>query len=153
MFQAFFITCFIIPYFIGFVYSLIGVQYEIKATAYDAAGNSSWVSVSVPVNEKGSEPADKLTLEVDIDTSKVKVGEPFDINITANGGVGEKIISCTVNNESVAVENSKASYTPEQFGTYEIAVSAVDEAGSNITKTINTNLQTNYRQSSQNMIY
>ena len=110
--------------------------YDIKATAYDAAGNSSWVSVSVPVNEKGSEPADKLTLEVDIDTSKIKVGELFDINITANGGVGEKTISCTVNNESVAVENSKASYTPEQFGTYEIAVSAVDEAGSNITKTI-----------------
>ena len=110
--------------------------YEIKATAYDAAGNSSWVSVSVPVNEKGSEPADKLTLEVNIDTSKVKVGEPFDINITANGGVGEKTISCTVNNESVAVENSKASYAPEQFGTYDIAVSAVDEAGSNITKRI-----------------
>lgn len=110
--------------------------YDIKATAYDAAGNSAWTSVSVPVNNKGSEPADKLTLEVDIDTSKVKVGEPFDINITANGGVGEKIISCTVNNESIAVENSKASYTPEQFGTYDIAVSAVDEAGSNITKRI-----------------
>ena len=110
--------------------------YKIKATAYDAAGNSAWTSVSVPVNNKGSEPADKLTLEVNIDTSKVKVGEPFDINITANGGVGEKTISCTVNNESVAVENSKASYTPEQFGTYEIAVSAVDEAGSNVTKTI-----------------
>ena len=110
--------------------------YDIKATAYDAAGNSAWTSVSVPVNNKGSEPADELTLEVDIDTSKVKVGEPFDINITANGGVGEKTISCTVNNESVAVENSKASYTPEQFGTYDIAVSAVDEAGSNITKII-----------------
>ncbi|MBP0958420.1 MAG: VWA domain-containing protein, partial [Oscillospiraceae bacterium] len=110
--------------------------YDIKATAYDAAGNSAWTSVSVPVNNKGSEPADKLTLEVDIDTSKVKVGEPFDINITTDGGVGEKIISCTVNNESVAVENSKASYTPEQFGTYDIAVSAVDEAGSNITKAI-----------------
>ena len=117
--------------------------YEIKATAYDAAGNSAWISASVPVNNKSIEPEDKLTLDVGIDTSKVKVGEPFDISINAKGGVGEKTISCTVNNESIAVEDSKASYTPEQIGTYEIAVSAVDEAGSNITKTIKLTISEN----------
>ena len=111
-------------------------KHTIVGIAWNTAGVVSSAEYEITINPKGSEPADEITLDAEIDTSKIKVGEPFDINITANGGVGEKIISCTVNNESIAVENSKASYTPEQFGTYDIAVSAVDEAGSNITKRI-----------------
>lgn len=111
-------------------------KHTIVGIAWNTAGVVSSAEYVITINPKGIEPADELTLNAEIDTSKIKVGEPFDINITAKGGVGEKIISCTVNNESIAVENSKASYTPEQFGTYDIAVSAVDEAGSNITKRI-----------------
>lgn len=111
-------------------------KHTIVGIAWNTAGAVSSAEYEITINPKGSEPADELTLNAEIDTSKIKVGEPFDINITAKGGVGEKTISCTVNNESVAVVDSKASYTPEQFGTYDIAVSAVDEAGSNITKRI-----------------
>lgn len=111
-------------------------KHTIVGIAWNTAGAVSSAEYEITINPKGSEPEEELTLEVDIDTSKIKLGEPFDINITAKGGVGEKTISCTVNNESVAVVDSKANYTPEQFGTYDIAVSAVDEAGSNITKRI-----------------
>ena len=111
-------------------------KHTIVGIAWNTAGAVSSAEYEITINPKGSEPADELTLNAEIDTSKIKVGEPFDINITAKGGVGEKTISCTVNNESVAVVDSKANYTPEQFGTYDIAVSAVDEAGSNITKRI-----------------
>lgn len=111
-------------------------KHTIVGIAWNTAGAVSSAEYEITINPKGSEPADELTLNAEIDTSKIKVGEPFDINITAKGGVGEKKISCTVNNESIPVIDSKASYTPEQFGTYDIAVSAVDEAGSNITKRI-----------------
>lgn len=111
-------------------------KHTIVGIAWNTAGVVSSAEYEITINPKGSETADELTLNAEIDTSKIKVGEPFDINITAKGGVGEKTISCTVNNESVAVVDSKANYTPEQFGTYDIAVSAVDEAGSNITKRI-----------------
>jgi len=111
-------------------------KHTIVGIAWNTAGAVSSAEYEITINPKGSEPADELTLNAEIDTSKIKVGEPFDINITAKGGVGEKTISCTVNNESIPVIDSKASYTPEQFGTYDIAVSAVDEAGSNITKRI-----------------
>lgn len=111
-------------------------KHTIVGIAWNTAGAVSSAGYEITINPKGSEPADELTLNAEIDTSKIKVGEPFDINITAKGGVGEKKISCTVNNESIPVIDSKASYTPEQFGTYDIAVSAVDEAGSNITKRI-----------------
>lgn len=111
-------------------------KHTIVGIAWNTAGAVSSAEYEITINPKGSEPEEELTLEVDIDTSKIKLGEPFDINITAKGGVGEKTISCTVNNESVAVVDSKANYTSEQFGTYDIAVSAVDEAGSNITKRI-----------------
>ena len=111
-------------------------KHTIVGIAWNTAGAVSSAEYEITINPNGSEPADELTLNAEIDTSKIKVGEPFDINITAKGGVGEKTISCTVNNESVAVVDSKANYTPEQFGTYDIAVSAVDEAGSNITKRI-----------------
>lgn len=111
-------------------------KHTIVGIAWNTAGAVSSAEYEITINPKGSEPADELTLEVDIDTSKIKVGEPFDINITAKGGVGEKTISCTVNNESIPVIDSKASYTPAQAGTYEIVISAVDEAGSNITKRI-----------------
>lgn len=111
-------------------------KHTIVGIAWNTAGAVSSAEYEITINPKGSEPTDELTLNAEIDTSKIKVGEPFDINITAKGGVGEKKISCTVNNESIPVIDSKASYTPEQFGTYDIAVSAVDEAGSNITKRI-----------------
>ena len=111
-------------------------KHTIVGIAWNTAGAVSSAEYEITINPKGSEPADELTLNAEIDTSKIKVGEPFYINITAKCGVGEKTISCTVNNESVAVVDSKANYTPEQFGTYDIAVSAVDEAGSNITKRI-----------------
>lgn len=111
-------------------------KHTIVGIAWNTAGAVSSAEYEITINPKGSEPADELTLDAEIDTSKIKVGEPFDINITAKGGVGEKKISCTVNSESIPVIDSKASYTPEQFGTYDIAVSAVDEAGSNITKRI-----------------
>lgn len=111
-------------------------KHTIVGIAWNTSGAVSSAEYEITINPKGSEPADELTLNAEINTSKIKVGEPFDINITAKGGVGKKTISCTVNNESVAVIDSKASYTPEQFGTYDIAVSAVDEAGSNITKRI-----------------
>ena len=111
-------------------------KHTIVGIAWNTAGVVSSAEYVITINPKGSEPADELTLDAEIDTSKIKVGEPFDINITAKGGVGEKTISCTVNNESVAVIDSKASYTPAQAGTYEIVISAVDEAGSNITKRI-----------------
>lgn len=111
-------------------------KHTIVGIAWNTAGAVSSAEYEITINPKGSEPADELTLNAEIDTSKIKVGEPFDINITAKSGVGEKKISCTVNSESIPVIDSKASYTPEQFGTYDIAVSAVDEAGSNITKRI-----------------
>lgn len=111
-------------------------KHTIVGIAWNTAGAVSSAEYEITINPKGSEPADELTLNAEIDTSKIKVGEPFDINITAKGGVGEKTISCTVNNESIPVIDSKASYTPAQAGTYEIVISAVDEAGSNITKRI-----------------
>lgn len=111
-------------------------KHTIVGIAWNTAGVVSSAEYEITINPKGSEPADELTLDAEIDTSKIKVGEPFDINITAKGGVGEKTISCTVNNESIPVIDSKASYTPAQAGTYEIVISAVDEAGSSVTKTI-----------------
>lgn len=111
-------------------------KHTIVGIAWNTAGVVSSAEYEITINPKGSEPADELTLDAEIDTSKIKVGEPFDINITAKGGVSEKKISCTVNNESIPVIDSKASYTPAQAGTYEIVISAVDEAGSNITKRI-----------------
>ena len=111
-------------------------KHTIVGIAWNTAGAVSSAEYEITISPKGSEPADELTLNAEIDTSKIKVGEPFDINITAKGGVGEKTISCTVNNESIPVIDSKASYTPAQAGTYEIVISAVDEAGSSVTKTI-----------------
>ena len=111
-------------------------KHTIVGIAWNTAGAVSSAEYEITINPKGSEPADELTLNAEIDTSKIKVGEPFDINITAKGGVGEKKISCTVNSESIPVIDSKASYTPAQAGTYEIVISAVDEAGSSVTKTI-----------------
>ena len=111
-------------------------KHTIVGIAWNTAGVVSSAEYEITINPKGSEPADELTLDAEIDTSKIKVGEPFDINITAKGGVGKKKISCTVNNESIEVIDSKASYTPAQAGTYEIVISAVDEAGSIVTKTI-----------------
>ena len=114
--------------------------YEIKATAYDAAGNSSWKSASVPVNAKGSEPSEDLTLDVYIDANTVEIGKTSDIIITAAGGVGEKTLSCTVNGNAASVVDSKAEFTPDKAGEYVIAVSAVDEAGNRIEKTVTLNI-------------
>lgn len=119
--------------------------YEIKATAYDAAGNSGWTAVSVPVNKSGSEPveSDELTLEVFIDTDSIEIGKTSDIIITVNGGVGEKTVSCTINGDAVSVVDSKAEFTPDKAGEYIISVSAVDENGSNVIKTITLNVTEN----------
>lgn len=108
--------------------------YEIEATAYDKAGNSSRAAMSVPVNKRG-EVYDELTLDVSVDPKTVHIGKPFDIVITAEGGLGEKTISCDINGEDILVENSKAVYTPDKAGEYIVRVTATDEAGNSITST------------------
>ncbi|MCM1524507.1 MAG: polymorphic toxin-type HINT domain-containing protein [Ruminococcus sp.] len=109
--------------------------YTVKATAYDKVGNSAWTSLDIPVNEK-TVSYDRLTLDISADEDSVEIGKPFDILIAANGGMGEKTLSCTVNNESIPVRNSKAVYTPDKAGEYVISVSAVDEAGNSVIRTL-----------------
>ncbi len=109
-------------------------DYEIKATAYDAAGNSRWVTKTVTVSDV--QTVDELSLEVYMDIDSVAVGEEFEITASSSGGSGEITVVGDVNGEALEFKGDTAAYTPTEFGEYVITVTVSDESGNSVTKII-----------------
>lgn len=105
-------------------------DYLITANAYDEAGNMGTASRTLTAKD-----VTKPTLELNADTTEIKVGEKVNISVIAADNNGIVSTELTIGGNKVDLsEDNKAVFIPDKSGEYVVKAIARDPSGNSIEK-------------------